>query len=170
MLGENYRQLTTKTEIACGSGKIIYFPQKAYPAETMLKADYVEAMKEIAAKAAGEETCQGWMEAAPSVGFTVWDHSDRRTIYLLNTDWASDQDQRPATFIYKGKKFPVVVRRYHIETIHCADGFHAGFQYDGYLVCLQERERLGGQGPDYRKRCSSMYECCHRKGRTDKIR
>lgn len=69
MLGENYRQLTTKTEIVCGSGKIIYFPQKAYPAETMLKADYVEAMKEIAAKAAGEETCQGWMEAAPSVGF-----------------------------------------------------------------------------------------------------
>ena len=141
MLGENYRQLTTKTEIACGSGKIIYFPQKAYPAETMLKADYVEAMKEIAAKAAGEETCQGWMEAAPSVGFTVWDHSDRRTIYLLNTDWASDQDQRPATFIYKGKKFPVVVRRYHIETIHCADGLAvmpASNTTDILSVCKKE--------------------------------
>ena len=141
MLGENYRQLTTKTEIACGSGKIIYFPQKAYPAEMMLKADYVEAMKEIAAKAAGEETCQGWMEAAPSVGFTVWDHSDRRTIYLLNTDWASDQDQRPATFIYKGKKFPVVVRRYHIETIHCADGLAvmpASNTTDILSVCKRE--------------------------------
>ena len=58
MLGENYRQLTTKTEIVCGSGKIIYFPQKAYPAEMMLKADYVEAMKEIAAKAAGEKNVE----------------------------------------------------------------------------------------------------------------
>ena len=29
MLGENYRQLTTKTEIACGSGKIIYFPRES---------------------------------------------------------------------------------------------------------------------------------------------
>ena len=122
MLGENYRQLATKTEIAFGSGKIIYFPRKAYPAETTLKADYVATMKEIAAKTAGEEACKGWMEAAPSVGFTVWDHSDRRTIYLLNADWVSDQEQRPASFIYRGKKFPVAVRRYHIETIHCADG------------------------------------------------
>ena len=98
-------------------------------------------MKEIAAKAAGEETCQGWMEAAPSVGFTVWDHSDRRTIYLLNTDWASDQDQRSATFIYKGKKFPVVVRRYHIETIHCADGLAvmpASNTTDILSVCKRE--------------------------------
>ena len=102
----------------------------------MLKADYVEAMKEIAAKAAGEETCQGWMEAAPSVGFTVWDHSDRRTIYLLNTDWASDQDQRPATFIYKGKKFPVVVRRYHIETIHCADGLAVQTTGNDVVQCM----------------------------------
>ena len=99
------------------------------------------AIDSAAAKAAGEETCQGWMEAAPSVGFTVWDHSDRRTIYLLNTDWASDQDQRPATFIYKGKKFPVVVRRYHIETIHCADGLAvmpASNTTDILSVCKKE--------------------------------
>ena len=170
MLGENYRQLTTKTEIACGSGKIIYFPQKAYPAETMLKADYVEAMKEIAAKAAGEETCQGWMEAAPSVGFTVWDHSDRRTIYLLNTDWASDQDQRPATFIYKGKKFPVVVRRYHIETIHCADGLAvmpASNTTDILSVCKREN----GWGIKVQTTGNDVVQCMnHRKGRTDKIR
>lgn len=137
----------------------------------MLKADYVEAMKEIAAKAAGEETCKGWMEAAPSVGFTVWDHSDRRTIYLLNTDWASDQDQRPATFIYKGKSFRLLCAVIILKpSIALTAWLSCRLQYDGYLVCLQERERLGGQGPDYRKRCSSMYECCHRKGRTDKIR
>ena len=141
MLGENYQQLTTKTEITCGLGKIIYFPQKAYPAETTLKADYVAAMKEIAAKTAGEEVCKGWMEAAPSVGFTVWDHSDRRTIYLLNADWTSDQEQRLATFIYKGKRFPIAVRRYHIETIHCADGLAvmpASNTTDILSVCKKE--------------------------------
>ena len=122
MLGENYRQLTAKTEIAYGLGKIVYFPQKNYPVEATLKADYVAAMKEIAAKTVAEEADKGWMEAAPSVGFTVWDSSDRRTVYLLNADWASDQEQHPATFVYKGQKFPVAVRRYHIETIHCADG------------------------------------------------
>lgn len=61
----------------------------------MLKADYVEAMKEIAAKAAGEETCQGWMEAAPSVGFTVWDHSDRRT--NLSVEYRLGERPRPAS-------------------------------------------------------------------------
>ena len=39
-------------------------------------------MKEIAAKTVAEEADKGWMEAAPSVGFTVWDSSDRRTVYL----------------------------------------------------------------------------------------
>lgn len=110
----------------------------------MLKADYVEAMKEIAAKAAGEETCQGWMEAAPSVGFTVWDHSDRRTIYLLNTDWASDQDQRPATFIYKGKKFPVVVRRYHMKPSIALTAWLSCRLPIRRISCLSARERTAG--------------------------
>lgn len=122
MLGNNYQQLTTKTEITFGRGQIIYFPQKAYPAESNLRADYEAALKKIAAKAAEEETACGWMEAAPSVGFTVWDSPGRRTIYLLNTDWASSQEQHQATFKYMDKEFSVPVRRYHIETIHCADG------------------------------------------------
>ena len=122
MLGDNYQQLTAKTEIAYGLGKIVYFPQKAYPAETNLQAGYVAAMKEIAGKTAGEETDKGWMEASPSVGFTAWDSPGRRTIYLLNADWSSDREQRPATFVYNGRKFPVSVRRYHIETIHCSEG------------------------------------------------
>lgn len=122
MLGDNYRQLTARTEIHYGLGKIIYFPQKAYPAEDELRADYVAAMEAIAAGTVAAESDEGWIDASPEVGFTVWDSPDRRTIYMLNTDWESDQDSRPATFAYKDKKFPVQVRRYHIETIHCADG------------------------------------------------
>lgn len=79
-------------------------------------------MRELATETVGEELSKGWIESAPSVGFTVWDNKDRRTIYLLNTDWQSDEQQHTAIFVYAGKKFPVDVRRYHIETVHCANG------------------------------------------------
>ena len=122
MLGENYRNLTEKTEIAFGNGKIIYFPQTVYPAETTLRSQYESVLREIADATASDELSKGWIESAPSIGFTVWDSNDRRTIYLLNTDWQSDERQHTSTFVCKGKKFPVDVRRYHIETIHYANG------------------------------------------------
>ena len=122
MLGDSYKSLSGKTVISFGSGKIIYFPQTAYPAEASLRSQYEATMRELATETVGEELSKGWIESAPSVGFTVWDNKDRRTIYLLNTDWQSDEQQHQATFVCNGRKFPVDVRRYHIETIHCADG------------------------------------------------
>ena len=68
------------------------------------------------------ETNNGWINPGSSVEFTVWDAKDRRTIYLLNTDWKSDADWQTATFVCDGKRFQVHVRRYHIETIHCFKG------------------------------------------------
>lgn len=59
---------------------------------------------------------------------------NRRTIYLLNMDWKSMQKStdskihethfgtQPVSFEYGTRKFSVEVRRYHIETIHCACG------------------------------------------------
>ena len=120
MLGNNYQQLTDRTEISYGKGRIIYFPQKTYP--IALKEDYTAAMRQIATETVESEDGKGWVKAASSVGFTVWDTPERRTIYLLNADWKSEQEQQSATFIYQGKSFPVEVRRYHIETIHCAEG------------------------------------------------
>lgn len=120
MLGNNYQQLTGRTEIAYGKGRIIYFPQKTYP--IALKEDYTAAMRQIAAETVEPEDSKGWVKAASSVGFTVWDSPERRTVYLLNTDWKSDREQQAATFTYQGKDFPIEVRRYHIETIHCAEG------------------------------------------------
>lgn len=122
MLGDNYQQLTEKTEMTYGTGRIIYFPQKAYPAEETLRTEYVSAMTALASETVEKEHCNGWIAASPAVGFTVWDAPCRRTIYLLNTDWESAQEVRPATFVYGNQTFPVEVRRYHIETIHCADG------------------------------------------------
>ena len=122
MLGDTYQQLTSKTEMTFGSGKIIYFPQKAYPAEEALTASYEAEMQDLARATAGSEVAKGWVKPASSVGYTVWDDQDRRTIYMLNTDWKSDNLQNPATFTSNGKEFPVSVRRYHIETIHCAKG------------------------------------------------
>lgn len=122
MLGDNYKSLGTKTIIPFGSGEIVYFPQAAYPAEASLRSQYEETMRELAGETVNEELSSGWIESTPSVGFTVLDSKDRRTIYLLNTDWKSDEQQHTATFVCNGKKFPVDVRRYHIETVHYADG------------------------------------------------
>ncbi len=122
MLGDDYRQLTKKTEIVYGSGKVIYFPQKLYPAESGLRSDYECTMREIAEELVSKETNNGWINPGSSVEFTVWDAKDRRTIYLLNTDWKSDADWQTATFVCDGKRFQVHVRRYHIETIHCFKG------------------------------------------------
>ena len=120
LLGRDYRKLTQKSVIPYGKGRVIYFPQAAYPAEQTLQADYVATMKEIATASVATEADRGWIKAAPSVGFTVWNDSDRRTLYLLNTNWKSQEEQQPATFVYGDKEFPVQVRQYHIETLHCA--------------------------------------------------
>ena len=122
LLGDNYRQLTKKTIIPLGAGKVIYFPQASYPIEDTIKKDYTSAMKEIAEECILEESKKGWIQNSPSIGFTVWDSLERRTIYLLNNDWKGKEDTHIATFNYKGKEFSIPVRRYHLETIHCKDG------------------------------------------------
>lgn len=122
MLGDNYQSLSGKTNISFGNGKIIYFPDKAYPAAPSLRSRYETVLREVAEASLADEQQAGWIEESPSVGFTVWDSPDRRTIYLLNTDWQSDEQQHTAVFACNGKTFPVDVRRYHMETIHCSNG------------------------------------------------
>ena len=102
--------------------KIIYFPQKAYPAEESLREAYCTEMEKIAQEAINHEPAKGWITPSPEIGFTAWDDAGRRTLYLLNTDWQSDKELRNASFVYGTKQFTIPVRRYHIETIHCAQG------------------------------------------------
>lgn len=123
MLGDNYQSLNEKTEKSFGYGKIIYFPQKAYPAEDILIKEYKNTIQNIAENTIQNEPSKGWIKASKSVGFTVWDDSkNRRTLYLLNTDWESEQKEQKAILVYNGKEISLPVRRYHIETIHCAEG------------------------------------------------
>ena len=122
LLGEDYASLTQKAEIPYGLGKVIYFPQKAYPAEECLREAYQAEMEKIAQEAIVSEPEKGWIAPSPEIGFTAWDDAGRRTLYLLNTDWQSDTEWHNATFIYGKKQFTVPVRRYHIENIHCAQG------------------------------------------------
>lgn len=122
LLGEDYASLTQKAEIPYGLGKVIYFPQKAYPAEECLREAYQAEMEKIAQEAIASEPEKGWIAPSPEIGFTAWDDAGRRTLYLLNTDWQSDAELHNATFIYGEKQFTVPVRRYHIENIHCAQG------------------------------------------------
>ena len=122
LLGEDYASLTQKAEIPYGLGKVIYFPQKAYPAEECLREAYQAEMEKIAQEAIASEPEKGWIAPSSEIGFTAWDDAGRRTLYLLNTDWQSDAELHNATFTYGGKTFTVPVRRYHIETLHCAEG------------------------------------------------
>lgn len=122
MLGNDYQSFDTKKEIKFGNGKIVYFPQKAYPIENTIRKEYESTIRNTAFAIIGNEPLKGWVASSPSVGFTAWDNGTHRTLYLLNTDWQSDKQQQPATFVYGSKKFPVEVRRYMIESIHCADG------------------------------------------------
>ena len=122
LLGEDYASLTQKAEIPYGLGKVIYFPQQAYPAEECLREAYQAEMEKIAQEAIASEPEKGWIAPSPEIGFTAWDDAGRRTLYLLNTDWQSDAEWHNATFIYGEKQFTVPVRQYHIENIHCAQG------------------------------------------------
>ena len=120
LLGEDYRSLMQQTTLNYGKGKIIYFPEALYPAEDKLKAAYIKVMQDIAASTVHPEAENGWIEAAPAVGFTAWQDGERRTLYVLNTDWQSDEETHPYTFIYGKGKFRLSIARYQLGTIHCA--------------------------------------------------
>lgn len=133
MLGDDYQQLTEKTEISLGNGRIIYYPQASYPADEAIRVDYEATLRQLAGEFVADEYDNGWITHNPSVSFTAWDNGQRRTLYLLNIDWKSQSEVKgnlpethygtqPAMFIYGSHTFPVDVRRYHMETIHCAEG------------------------------------------------
>ena len=121
LLGDDYRQWTKKTIVKLGEGKIIYFPQAAYPAEDSIIKEYESEMHTVAKETLSDEAGKGWIHADEKVGFTVWDQANHRTIYLLNADWQSNNETQKATFCYGKNEFPIEIRRYHIETIHCAE-------------------------------------------------
>lgn len=120
LLGENYKSLTSKTELKRGKGKIIYFPQNIYPIESQLVDQYTETVKAESAATVKNESERGWIASSPKIGFTVWDSANHRTLYLLNTDWQSNNTSHAAQFVLANKTFNVDVRQNQMETIFCA--------------------------------------------------
>ena len=122
MLGNDYRNMKGKNVISYGSGKIIYFASASYPAENDIMKDYEDEMHKLGKMYANEEYSSGWVKNSDNVGFSVWDSSDRRTIFLLNTDWESDAMIHNAELVYGSSSFTIPVRRYNIETVHISHG------------------------------------------------
>ena len=89
LLGQDYRSLTSKTERTLGLGRVIYFPQKLYPADVQIRADYEQTLRNISHQLSAEQDLKGWIQTPPDskVSWTAWEHGDMRVIYLLNIDW-----------------------------------------------------------------------------------
>ena len=122
LLGENYRSLQGKNELAYGKGKIIYFASPRYPADAAILPEYEKTMHQLAGQSLEGEHAKGWIKQSDHVGFTVWDQGERRTLLLLNTDWQSEQPEHAAKLALGDKVFELPARRYHIETVHCSHG------------------------------------------------
>ena len=67
------------------------------------------------------EGSRGWILPAAHIGFTAWDATDRRTLYLLNNDWEGTAPSRSARFRFADNEFEIDVPRWRITTIHCFD-------------------------------------------------
>lgn len=122
LLGDNYRNFTTKQVITKGQGSIVYYPQNIYPIEQGIRADYRQEIMTEAQAIIDQEKIKGWITTNEKVGFTVWDSNRRRTLYLLHTDWASKNKDQLATLHVKGKDFPIKVRQHELETLTIEDG------------------------------------------------
>lgn len=119
LLGIDYKRYKEKTVIPLGKGRVIYYPENVYPADDLIRAGYIEEMKEIASGIVSEEMEKGWVQSSPHINFSVWDDDRIRTFYLLNVDWKSGAVSHPAKFVLNNKVFTVDVDRYKITTIRC---------------------------------------------------
>ncbi len=124
LLGENFRTATQSYENKAGEGKVIFFPEKKYPADVSVKESYKKVLKEIGKMAIADENHKGWIEDSPNIEFAPWDWKDKnhRTIYLLNIDWWSDTIVHKAILALGNRRFHIDVRRNFLETITVSEG------------------------------------------------
>ncbi|MCC8145791.1 MAG: hypothetical protein LIO93_04980, partial [Bacteroidales bacterium] len=153
LLGDNYQTLAEVTMRDIGKGKVIYFPEKFYPIHSTIQDQYVEKMKDIASEIVNEEKEKGWINATPHIEFTVWDASDRRTIYVLNNDW-KNEEVRTATVSLNNKEYKVEIPLYSIATVHCFDdlALFTNNNTTDVLSCKKENKKwivqIQTTGPD----------------------
>ncbi|WP_299557348.1 hypothetical protein [Seonamhaeicola sp.] len=120
LLGPDYKNKKKPYRNRVGKGEVIFYPQKLYPAESPIRNQYEQDMKEIGEKVVNNQLEKGWIEAAENIEFAVWhdEATNIRTIYLLNIDWWSAQTSHPASLIIGDTKFPLnSIRRDVLETV-----------------------------------------------------
>ncbi len=99
-----------KIERRVGKGRVVYFPQDAYPSEVSLRAAYEAELKAIGAAAVEAESKRGWIAGNEDVNFSVYDREDGlRVIYLVNTDWWSGRTSAAAALLWGGERYEITV-------------------------------------------------------------
>ena len=107
-----------------GKGKVIYFPQDAYPSDPAIRGQYEYALRDLGALAAGREAARGWLRGSEDVEFSAYDWADGRlrTLYLLNIDWWSGKPAAPALFLLGDARYELEVPAGSIAAITaCAE-------------------------------------------------
>lgn len=118
LLGNDYRKWQQPTEITRGNGRVIYFPNHAYPIENSLRHSYEELMKAEGIKSSNTQRGKGWIVPDKNISFTAFDEGRRRTLYLLNIDWASDEANANAKFYLGEQSFDISLQDHQIRLIH----------------------------------------------------
>lgn len=125
LLGIDYKTYKERKTIPLGKGYIIYYPEKVYPADNLIRSSYTKDMETIASDIVTDESKKGWIIFSPNIDFSIWDSNDFRTLYALNVDWKTEAKSHPAKLVLGGKEFIVDVDRYTITTIRCSNNIAA---------------------------------------------
>jgi hypothetical protein len=92
-----------------GKGKVIYFPQDAYPSDPSIRSAYEYALRDLGGTAAAAEAARGWIRGSEDVQFAAYDWAGGRlrTLYLLNIDWWSGKPSSTVQFMLGDARYEV---------------------------------------------------------------
>ncbi len=123
LLGKNYTALTGIVRRNVGKGKVIYFASNVYPVDSTIRKEYEKELVSLGEMMIAKERVKGWIRGTDVVGFTAyqWPDEKHRTLYILNTDWWSNDSIHNATLLLGNKEFEIASRRGKMETITICD-------------------------------------------------
>ena len=124
LLGRDFEDATGIIKRKVGKGKLTYFADDSYPADSQIREAYENELKTAAIKIEQVECAKGWMHGNDDVNFTAYEWADgkTRTLYALNIDWWSGKSTVSAKLLLGNKKFDISTRAGCIETITVSKG------------------------------------------------
>jgi hypothetical protein len=136
-----------------GKGQVVFVNSMLYPSNPNIKEDYETVLKLTAEEISKQEYEKGYIVSEDTVNFTIFEREDKlRVIYLINTDWWSDNDIAKATLKWKNQSFEIDVVREKINIITLSQ--NAGVitrDFDTEVLFIEEHEdtivvKLQGNG------------------------